>query len=68
MAEFEIRRKTDGAVAGIEAPFATLALDMLEWKPEECEVVLKKETLYSSFKILYFRGGTPHPVSGKEAR
>jgi len=55
-------------VAGIDAPFATLALDMLGWKPEECEVVLKKETPYSSFKILYFRGGTIHPVSGKEAR
>jgi hypothetical protein len=41
---------------------------MLGWKPEECEVVLKKETPYSSFKILYFRGGTIHPVSGKDAR
>jgi hypothetical protein len=41
MAEFKIRRKKDGAVAGIDAPFATLALDMLGWKPEECEVVLK---------------------------
>ncbi len=33
MAEFEIRRKKDGAVAGIDAPFATIALDMLGWRP-----------------------------------
>lgn len=68
MAEFEIRRKKDGAVAGIDAPFATLALDMLGWKAEECEVVLKKESPYSAFKVLYFRGGAPFPVSGKETR
>jgi hypothetical protein len=62
MAEFEIRRRKDGAVAGIDAPFATLALDMLGWKPEECEVILKKQTPYSSFKLLYFRTGTAYPV------
>lgn len=58
MAEFEIKRKTDGAVAGIDAPFATLALDMIGWKPEECDVVLKKESPFSSFKLLYFRPGS----------
>jgi hypothetical protein len=62
MAEFEIRRRKDGAVAGIDAPFATLALDMLGWKPEECEVILKKQTPHSSFKLLYFRTGTAYPV------
>jgi len=57
MAEYEITRKKDGAVAGIDAPFAMIAIEMLGWKPEECEIVLKKESPFSFFKILYFRPG-----------